>query len=90
MKCALTSIQAGDQLLVSFQLPSGQQAPLNLKIQASIMKGDDITLGFPSCTLAFETFRPVHNTQQTLLNSSGRNFISISTSSVGERDVKPT
>ncbi len=90
VKCALTSVQAGDQLLVSFQLPSGQHAPLNLKVQASTMKGDDIALRLPSFTLAFETFRPLHSTQQTLLSSTGNNFVSISTLSIGEMDIKPT
>lgn len=78
VKCALTSVQAGDQLLVSFRLPSGYQMPLNLKIQASTIKRDDIPFGLPSFTLAFETFRPLHTTQQTLLSSTGRNFVSIS------------
>ena len=90
VKCALTSVQAGDQLLVSFQLPSGQHAPLKLKVQTSTMKGDDIALRLPSFTLAFETFRPSHSTQQTLLSSTGNNFVSISTSSIGEMDIKPT
>jgi hypothetical protein len=82
VKCALTSVQAGDQLLVSFQIPSGHQAPLNLKVQVSTLKADDIMLGISSFTLAFETFRPLHSTQQTLLSSSGRSFVSISPSSV--------
>ena len=53
VKCALTSVQAGDQLLVSFRLPPRHQTPLNLKIQASTMEGNDITLGLSSFTLAY-------------------------------------
>ncbi len=78
VKCSLTSVQAGDQLLVSFRLPSGYQTPLNLKVQASTIKTGDITFGFASFTLTFETFRPLYSTQQTLLSESGKNFISIS------------
>jgi 4-amino-4-deoxy-L-arabinose transferase-like glycosyltransferase len=77
VKCALTSVQAGDQLLVSVQPPAGQQAPFNLRVQVSTMKTNDITLGIPSFPLAFETFRPLHNTQQTLVSSSGNSFVSI-------------
>jgi 4-amino-4-deoxy-L-arabinose transferase-like glycosyltransferase len=80
VKCALTSVQAGDQLLVSFQLPARHQAPLNLKVQATTMKGDDMTLGLPFFPLAFETFRPLYSTRQTLVSTSGNNFVSISTS----------
>ena len=87
-KCALTSVQAGDQLLVSFQLPAGHQAPLNLKVQASTMKGDDMSLGLPFFPLAFETFRPLHSTQHTLLSTSGNNFVSISISSVDQIDME--
>jgi 4-amino-4-deoxy-L-arabinose transferase-like glycosyltransferase len=79
VKCALTSVQAGDQLLVSFQLPSGHPTPLNLKIQASTIKGDEITFGLSSFTLAFETFRSLHSTQQTLLSDTGSNYVSLST-----------
>lgn len=82
VKCALTSVQAGDQLLVSLQSPAGQQAPFNLKVQASTMKADDIMLGMPSFTLAFETFRPLHTTQRTLVSSSGGSFVSISPAAV--------
>lgn len=78
VRCALTSVQAGDQLLVSFRLPSGYQMPLNLKIQASTIRGGDMTFGLSSFTLAFETFRPLHTNQQTLLSSTGRNFVSVS------------
>jgi hypothetical protein len=85
VKCTLTSVQAGDQLLVSFQLPSERQASLNLRVQTSIIKGDDITVGFSSFRLAFETFRPVHSSRRTLLGNSGRNFVSISTSGQGEK-----
>lgn len=77
-KCSLSSVQAGDQMLVTFQLPSGYQMPLKLKVQAAIIKGDDITFGFPPFMLAFETFRPLHTTQQTLLSSTGSDFVSIS------------
>jgi 4-amino-4-deoxy-L-arabinose transferase-like glycosyltransferase len=90
VKCALTSVQAGDQLLVSFQLPAGRQAPLNLRVQASTIKDDDITVGFPSFRLAFETFRPVHSSQRTLLSSGGGNFVSISTSPVAQMDREST
>ncbi len=69
VKCALTSVQAGDQLFVSFQLPSEQQASLNLRVQASTIKDDDITVGFPSFRLAFETFLPVRSSQRILLSS---------------------
>jgi 4-amino-4-deoxy-L-arabinose transferase-like glycosyltransferase len=84
VKCALTSIQAGDQLFVSFQLPSERLASLNLSVQTSTIKGEDLAIGFPSLGLAFETFRPVHTTQQTLLSSTGRNFVSISSLPVGQ------
>jgi len=79
VKCALTSVQAGDQLLVSFQVPPGHQTPFNLQIQAATMKGDDITVGLPSFTLAFETFRSLHSTQQTLVSKSGSKFVLVST-----------
>lgn len=68
VKCALTSVQAGDQLFVSFQLPSEQRAPLNFRVQTSTIKDDDITVGFSSFRLAFETFLPVHSSQRTLLS----------------------
>jgi hypothetical protein len=84
VKCALTSVQAGDQLFVSFQLPSEQQASLNLRVQTSTIKDDDITVGFSSFRLAFETFRPVHTTQQTLSSNTGKNFVSISISPVAQ------
>jgi len=68
VKCTLTSVQAGDQLFVSFQLPSEQRAPLNFRVQTSTIKDDDNTVGFSSFRLAFETFLPVHSSQRTLLS----------------------
>jgi 4-amino-4-deoxy-L-arabinose transferase-like glycosyltransferase len=88
VKCALTSVQAGDQLFVSFQLPSKRQASLDLRVQTSIIKDDDMVVSFPSFRFAFETFRPVHTTQQTLLSSTGRNFVSISTSSMVRMEIE--
>ncbi len=78
VRCALTSVQAGDQLFVSFRLPAGHQVPFKLKVQTSTMRRDEITVRLAgSFQLAFETFRPLHSTQQTLVSSSGRKFISI-------------